>query len=158
VDDLYFTNESFEQKFIPNCWVNSGRVSWRESCPYTCHSGIAPLSWDYTAEVNGQLHALAALPQKGTLVPTEEEAGSAPESVWMFWWSKKFLAPVRKWVLGQATYFLIFELFYFGICCKFRCRMWALSDICWSSIMGNISLNLRVIFSSRPGIVSSEDL
>jgi hypothetical protein len=44
-------------------------------------------------EVNGQLHAPAALhPGKQPLVTTELEAGWAPEQVWTRWWREKFPA------------------------------------------------------------------
>ena len=36
--------------------------------------------------VSGQLYALAALPtEKEPFLPIKEEAGWAPEPVWMFW-------------------------------------------------------------------------
>jgi hypothetical protein len=45
-------------------------------------------------EVSGQLHAPAALPSgKEPLLPTEYEAGWAPQPVWTRWWRQKFPTP-----------------------------------------------------------------
>jgi hypothetical protein len=42
-------------------------------------------------EVNGQLHAPAALPPgKEALVPIGQEAGWNPEPFWTWWWREKF--------------------------------------------------------------------
>jgi hypothetical protein len=52
---------------------------------YWGSGGIAPLIlWpQHLMEVSGQFHAPATLPpEKEPLVPTEQEAGWAPESVW----------------------------------------------------------------------------
>lgn len=47
---------------------------------------------------SGQLHVLAALPPgKESLVPIQQEAGWAPEPVWILWSTEKFLAPARNW-------------------------------------------------------------
>jgi hypothetical protein len=47
-------------------------------------------------EVNGQLHAPAALPAgKEPLVPIGQEAGWAPEPVWTRWWREKFPVPAE---------------------------------------------------------------
>jgi hypothetical protein len=47
-------------------------------------------------EVSGQLHAPAALlPEKQLLVPIAQEAGWAPELLWMQWWEEKFPAHAR---------------------------------------------------------------
>jgi hypothetical protein len=55
-------------------------------------------------DVSGQLHAPAALPPgKEPLVPTELEAGWAPEPFWTRWWREKFSAPAGNRTLEPRS-------------------------------------------------------
>jgi hypothetical protein len=55
-------------------------------------------------EVSNQLHAPSALPRKTSLVPNEQDAGRAPDSVWTLWRREKSLVPAdnRGSITGQG--------------------------------------------------------